>query len=1242
MSTSLARSSADDARELERLYRFLTRPGPRFGLALALYADAGLAREYRDELVERIEDLIDAGPVEIVEIGHDEVGVDLFERIVAASGRAPLVFVVGLAQLLVDAFGRPRRSVAIANLNHKRDKLPAAVTARVVFWLPEPLYPQLTDAAWDLCQVMLTTAEFRQTKAVRVELSSRATPAWFERASPDERDSLRVRLREMETILADTSSALTESDAAASASSYAFRLGEVARGVALLRRAAEAAERGGEALEASRARRRLAEVHLLERQFADALAEALRALELVEGSPLEIHGPELIRREAAVCAVLLAEIESQLGYVDAALDRLAASLEALLPGEDVHVRGLVWAKTADIHERAGNFADAVEMRTTGQLAEFSAAGAEREIAETWLNLAQTHARAGELGEAISALQEDLSALDPAQHRRAHELHLRLLEARGDDEGAVALRVLLALEGPDQKGELGEALVEALALVVAGLDGSARGRPASAEELERLTQAAITFVLRLVAMLFLEDRGLVPVDHPSYRQRLGVLALYEELRAGAGRLVASPSEPDGAYVRLARVFATTYAGGRCAELELPARGGALFDPQTDAVLLEFGALSLRDERIFAILDKLLMLRGERLNYRALGIEQLGSTLALCRRYRIRPRPEAGAGELMLEDDPRPSLQVTTPRSLAEPLVRRALEPVLERLGPDPGSERLLSLKICDPAMGGGALLIEACRILADQLVDAWVREKRLPELPDASPFGEARRLVAASCIYGVDVDPLAVDLSRFSLGLLSANTHGRLDPADAHLRCGDSLLGDVFDGGLGSFDVVVTQSPMLGGRVIGERLGVDYRDRLRERYPSATGHTDLAVFFLRRSLELVRDGGSIGFIGPNTLSEGSNRDAGLALAVREGAHIYAAKPNLAWPTVPGTVVTTVHLSKGGAPPDEALLGDERVPTINSHLQPFPELGEPQRLAANLGAIFMGTSVMGEGFVLSPDEGEALLAANPTHAEILRPYVSGKDVALAYVPARRSTRYVIDFGDRSHAEASQWPELLAIVEQRVKPIRTASRRRDALTERWWTFARPARELYAALESKARWLVVPRVARFWCVAIWTTPAVFADSTFVIADDSFALFACLQSRVHWAWAEMLGTHLGRSLRYSSACFETFPLPPAELRGENSALATAGAELEQLRLAYAKGGGSLGHPEAPEPELRHLHALHLELERRVLAAYGWSDLAVPEFFEPQTTAERRQLREFESELRIRLAQLNLERTARE
>src|SRR5262249_17921126 len=123
------------------------------------------------------------------------------------------------------------------------------------------------------------------------------------------------------------------------------------------------------------------------------------------------------------------------------------------------------------------------------------------------------------------------------------------------------------------------------------------------------------------------------------------------------------------------------------------------------------------------------------------------------------------------------------------VRKALEPVLKRLGEKPRPEQILDLKVCDPAMGSGAFLVEACRQLGAAMLKACQEHER-PILvpPDETVELYAMREAAQRCLYGVDKNPLAVDLGKLSLWLATLAKDHPFTFLDHSLRCGDSLVG----------------------------------------------------------------------------------------------------------------------------------------------------------------------------------------------------------------------------------------------------------------------------------------------------------------------------------------------------------------------------------------------------------------------------------------------------------------------
>ncbi|MFD7461029.1 MULTISPECIES: Eco57I restriction-modification methylase domain-containing protein [unclassified Streptomyces] len=157
---------------------------------------------------------------------------------------------------------------------------------------------------------------------------------------------------------------------------------------------------------------------------------------------------------------------------------------------------------------------------------------------------------------------------------------------------------------------------------------------------------------------------------------------------------------------------------------------------------------------------------------------------------------------------------TPRFLAEEVVLHALEPLVYEPGPlqtaDTGewrlksSEQILDLKVADIAMGSAAFLVAACRYLADRLIEAWESEGRADAMTyragravDAVTAAdaeqdpvviEARRQIIEHCLYGVDINPMAVEMAKLSLWLVSMDPGRPFTFLDDRLVCGDSLLG----------------------------------------------------------------------------------------------------------------------------------------------------------------------------------------------------------------------------------------------------------------------------------------------------------------------------------------------------------------------------------------------------------------------------------------------------------------------
>lgn len=430
---------------------------------------------------------------------------------------------------------------------------------------------------------------------------------------------------------------------------------------------------------------------------------------------------------------------------------------------------------------------------------------------------------------------------------------------------------------------------------------------------------LTVLMRLVFVMYAEDRNLISSD-PVYSNHYSVTGLFNRLREDAGRFPDTMNQRFGAWAQMITLFRLIYDGGQHGELNIPGRKGYLFDPDRYSFLEgrqpgdeQFENIPrISDGVIFNVLKNLLILDGERLSYRTLDVEQIGSVyetvmgfnleVAAGKSIAIKPVKTHGApatinldellatagknrakwlketcdqklgtadskqlkdagsidelltaldkkiakkvtprvvssGSIVLQpsDERRRSGSHYTPRSLTEPIVRTTLEPILKQLHDAeselPGiyqptredkkrytkgeietrvkqSERaigfakkardfgvphpsqILDLKLCDPAMGSGAFLVEACRQLGDELIKAWYAHDAVPTdiPPDEDEVLYARRLIAQRCLYGVDKNVMAVDLAKLSLWLVTLAKDHAFTFLDHALRHGDSLVG----------------------------------------------------------------------------------------------------------------------------------------------------------------------------------------------------------------------------------------------------------------------------------------------------------------------------------------------------------------------------------------------------------------------------------------------------------------------
>ncbi len=377
--------------------------------------------------------------------------------------------------------------------------------------------------------------------------------------------------------------------------------------------------------------------------------------------------------------------------------------------------------------------------------------------------------------------------------------------------------------------------------------TARGEDVRRAEVSlRIYEATLSLLYKILFMFYAEARNLLPINNPDYRA-LSLTYKARRLAALCQRGAAFPQRINIIYDRLLNLFKLVDVGEPA--LGVPRYNGGLFDPQSpiNDFLLHH---KLKDEIVAPALDMLYRVEGETVDYGYLDVRHLGAIYEGLLEHRlVIDDVERAAVHLETDKGERKlSGSYYTPDYVVKYIIRESVAPILaERAArfaelmtqigevrarlADPtqmnavpalrnklakleheARETLLNIKVCDPAMGSGHFLVEAVDFLTDNLIEILNRYPQ--DNPVLKMLGEMRaailanlaeqsitvdetrlndtqllqRVVMKRCVYGVDLNSMAVELSKVSLWLHSFTIGAPLSFLDHHLRCGNSLVG----------------------------------------------------------------------------------------------------------------------------------------------------------------------------------------------------------------------------------------------------------------------------------------------------------------------------------------------------------------------------------------------------------------------------------------------------------------------
>jgi type I restriction-modification system DNA methylase subunit len=372
-------------------------------------------------------------------------------------------------------------------------------------------------------------------------------------------------------------------------------------------------------------------------------------------------------------------------------------------------------------------------------------------------------------------------------------------------------------------DLKENVYKALRLLAEGFLHTRDNSLDPERDLDEIHANSLVFLYRLLFINYAEDRGLLPRDNALYRDSYGLVSMEREIASKVQRRESIAPLQATYWGKLKTLFDLINQGSEAlgidaANMQVPPYNGGLFDPEKHPFLDQH---KVEDRWLAQVIDLLSRSQAESVgggfvDYSNLDVRHLGSIYEGLLEYKLRvadeemvavkrrgkeqwiPATEVGSSRV-LDRVERGSVHLATDRGerkatgsyytpdyIVKYIVEHTVGPLIEeKMQEDDPIAGILSLKVLDPAMGSGHFLVEATDRLAHALVEALGGAEEEPEEED---IRWARREVVERCIYGVDLNPLAVELAKLSLWLHTVAEGKPLNFLDHHLKVGNSLIG----------------------------------------------------------------------------------------------------------------------------------------------------------------------------------------------------------------------------------------------------------------------------------------------------------------------------------------------------------------------------------------------------------------------------------------------------------------------
>ncbi len=489
------------------------------------------------------------------------------------------------------------------------------------------------------------------------------------------------------------------------------------------------------------------------------------------------------------------------------------------------------------------------------------------------------------------------------------------------------------------------------------------------------------------------------------------------------------------------------------------------------------------------------------------------------------------------------------------------------------------------------------------------------------------------------------------------------------------------------DIIVGNPPFIGASRMRDALGDGYVETLRQAWKGRVPESaDFVMFWWQKAAELVRDGRTkrFGFITTNSIHQTFNRRViePFLAEEKQPLHLSYAIPDHPWvDSADGAAVrismtvaepgkgegTLAHVENEIAREDgenEVELS-ERNGVVAANLQVGADLTSASELASNLSICWEGMKPHGKGFLVTPEEADAL-GYWKDNAPVfpLGTYINGRDV----VDVPRKLLAIDLFGFTEAEAAQRFPSLINHLLVEVKPERDMNNR-ETYRKNWWFFGEARKNNRPSLKGLHRFIVTVKTAKHRAFTFLDSSCIPDSKLIVVASEAPEDLAVLSSLIHSIWTLRIGSHLGVGndpTYVVGSSFNKFPFPDLPEGPLKQRIRDLGERLDSHRkkqqaqhpdltltgLYNVLEAVRLGTPLTAKEKVIHDHGLvsilkqiHDDLDTAVLEAYGWTDLMSPaqnlsladRLATPGPAAEA-----LEQELLTRLVALNHTRAAEE